>query len=73
MGANIITTITDVLTSMITGLGGALKTAVSTLIWQDPAATTKSLSDLAVFVLTFLGIGIATSAVYFIFRLIKKS
>ena len=68
----IITTVFDSLGTVITGIVDAIKDAASSLIWQDPAAQTKELSDVLVFGLTFLGISIATGIAYTVFRMIRK-
>ena len=69
---DIIGTVFDSLGGVITGIVDAIKDAASSLIWQDPTAEVKELSDVLVFGLTFLGVSIATGIAYTVFRMIRK-
>lgn len=68
----IVTTIFSSVSGVITGMTDAIKTAASSLIWQDPSASSKVLSDVMQFGLVFLGIGVATSIGYMVFQLIRR-
>ncbi len=59
-------------TEVITKLGDGIKLSVENLLWQDPTASEKVLSDFAQFGFVFLGIGLATGLLYFGLRLIRK-
>ena len=68
----IVTTIFDSLGVVINGIADAIKSAASHLIWQDPTAQEKVLSDFMQFGLVFLGIGLAMGITYGVFRLVRR-
>lgn len=71
MGA-IVTTIFESVSGVVTGIITAFRDAFSQLIWQDPDATEKVLSDFAQFGLTFLGISIVIGIVYAVVAMVRK-
>lgn len=68
----IVSTIFDSVGGVITGIVDSIKDAATSLIWQDPTAEVRELSDVMQFGLVFLGIGIATGIAYMVFRMIRK-
>lgn len=67
----IVNTVFDSLGGVIEKMVDAMRTAFSHLIWEDPDATEKVLSDFAQFGLVFLGISIAVGIVYTIVRMVR--
>lgn len=70
MGA-IVTTIFESVSGVVTGMVSAFREAFSQLLWQDPTATEKVLSDFAQFGLVFLGVSITAGIVYTIIRMVR--
>lgn len=69
---DIVKTIFTSVGDVIEGMMSAIKTAASNLIWVDPAAETKVMSDVFQFGLTFLGISLAFGLGMMVFRLIRR-
>ena len=59
-------------TDVIEGLGNGIKVAFTTLIYEDPNAAEKVLSDPAQFAFIVGGAGLAIGVVFGLFRLIKR-
>ena len=57
--------------TVITGLAGGIKDSVSYLIYVDPDATTKKLSDAVQFIFIVAGLSIAMTVFFMVFRLIR--
>lgn len=68
MVRTIFTSFTDV----ITGLGGGIKSAFEVILYADPTAEVKVLSDFAQFSLIMGGVALATGLVLGAFRMIKN-
>lgn len=68
----IFTAITDGLTTVPTAIVGAIKSLFMDFIYVDPAATTKALSDLAIFLLAFTGMSIGVGLVWLCISLFKR-
>lgn len=64
---DIVSTIVSAFTAWITGLTGGITSAFTQLFIKG-----DGLSELGVFLLTFLGIGVATGLVYLVLRMIRK-
>lgn len=58
-------------TIVITGLAGGIKDAASNLIYVDPAAEQKVLSDVIQFIFVIAGLSIAMTVFFMVFRLIR--
>lgn len=58
-------------TTVITGLAGGIKEAASNLIYVDPAAEQKVLSDVIQFIFVIAGLSIAMTVFFMVFRLIR--
>ena len=58
-------------TVVTTGLAGGIKGAASQLIYEDPTADTKVLSDFIQFVFIIAGLSIALTVFFIVFRLIR--
>lgn len=58
-------------TTVVTGLAGGIKDAASELIYVDPAASTKTLSDVIQFIFIIAGLSIAMTVFFMVFRLIR--
>ena len=69
---DIITQIFQGFTDTITNLAQGIKDAFVNIIYVDPTAETKVLSDLAQFGFLFLGISLAIGLVYGAVRLIRR-
>lgn len=53
------------------GLAGGIKESVSNLIYVDPTAETKTLSNFAIFIFIIAGLSIAMTVFWLVFRLIR--
>ena len=58
-------------TTVIGGLAGGIKEGVSNLIYVDPDAEQKVLSDAVTFIFTIAGLSIAMTVFFMVFRLIR--
>lgn len=58
-------------TTVITGLAGGIKGAASNLIYEDPNAEVKVLSDVIQFIFIVAGLSIAMTVFFMVFRLIR--
>lgn len=58
-------------TTVVTGLAGGIKESVSNLIYVDPNASTKVLSDAVQFIFIIAGLSIAMTVFFMVFRLIR--
>lgn len=58
-------------TTVVTGLAGGIKDAASELIYVDPNASTKTLSDVIQFIFIIAGLSIAMTVFFMVFRLIR--
>ncbi len=58
-------------TDAIKGIAGGLKSAFEQLIYVDPDATTKTLSDFAKFSFVMMGLSLAFSIIFLIVRKIR--
>ena len=67
----IITSITDAFSGIITGLSDAIKSAVSALIF-DTNGNTQTISNFAKFAFTLMGLGMAVGVVYLIVRWVRS-
>lgn len=56
---------------VITGLAGGIKDSVSNLIYVDPKAEVKVLSDAVQFIFVIAGLSIAMTVFFMVFRLIR--
>lgn len=68
---DIVSTIFGSVNEVIDGFVEGIRTAFTNLIWEDPDATEKVLSDFAQFGLVFLGISIAVGIAYTIIRMVR--
>ena len=68
----IVSTVFNSLGGVITGIVGAIKSAASELIYEDPNAASPELSNVLQFGLIFLGVSIATGIAYKVFAMIRK-
>lgn len=68
----IVSTLMTGVSEVITIMTGAIKDAATALIWQDPTAETKVLSDVMQFGLVMAGVSIAMGIGYMVFRLIRR-
>ena len=57
--------------TVITGLATGIKDAAANLIYVDPAAEQKVLSDLIQFIFIIAGLSIAMTVFFMVFRLIR--
>lgn len=71
MGSNIITTITSAIANMVTSLASGLLSGFNTL-FVDTSGSTPVLTNFAIFMLTFLGVGFAIAIVGFLRGLAKS-
>ena len=69
---NIVTKFTEGFTGMLQPLADGLKTGFSHLIYQDPAAEVKVLSDIAEVGLIVGGMALAVGIVMGIFHLVRR-
>ena len=69
---DMVTTIFSTFTEVIEGLGNGIKTAFTTILWQDPEASTKVLSDPVKFALVCGGIALASGLVMGAFRFARN-
>lgn len=69
--SELITLLFQSFTTVITGLAGGIKEAASNLIYVDPDAETKVLSDVVQFIFIIAGLSIAMTVFYMVFRLIR--
>lgn len=67
----IITSITDAFSGIISGLSDAIKNAVTTLLYDSEGSST-SLSTFAKFAFTLMGLGMAIGVVYLIVRWVRS-
>lgn len=67
----IITSITDAFSGIISGLSDAIKNAVSTLIF-DTIGDVQTISNFAKFAFTLMGLGMAVGVVYLIVRWVRS-
>jgi hypothetical protein len=72
IGSQIVDAIFSPLEGVVEGMTKGITTAFEHLLWQDPAAEVKVLSDVAQFGLVFLGVGIVTGLVYLGFKLLRR-
>lgn len=68
----IVTTIFGTFNDVIDGFSTGIKTAFMNILYQDPAAAEKVLSDPVKFCLIFMGLGAAVGLVFGMFRLIRS-
>lgn len=59
-------------TSLVTVIPEALKQGFLNLIYEDPTATTKSVSAFAQFGLVFSGIALGAGLLYFVVNMIRR-
>ena len=69
---DIVTTIFSTFNDVISGLGEGVKTAFTTVLWQDPTASEKVLSDPVKFGLICGGIALASGLVIGAFRFARN-
>lgn len=69
--SELISTMFSSFTTVITGLAGGIKEAVSELIYVDASASEKVLSDAVIFIFTIAGLSIAMTVFFMVFRLIR--
>lgn len=69
--SELITTIFENLTTVVTQSAQALKTCFLNLIYTDPTAQTKTISDLMIFVFTMMGLTIGIGIVYKVLSLVR--
>lgn len=55
----------------IGGLAEGIKESTTNLLWKDPSATNRQLSDVAIFIFTIAGLTIGMTVFYLVFRLIR--
>lgn len=72
MIAEVIESITQGITALIAPVVSAIKTAFMNFLYVDPAAETLVMSDLAKFLLVFLGVSIGVSLVWVAISLFKR-
>lgn len=70
MGA-LITQMFESMTSAVQGFGKAMKEGLLTLIYVDPTATERVVSDLGIFMFSMIGISLGIGLIFSIFKLIK--
>ena len=58
-------------TTVVTGLAGGIKSAATNLIYEDPNAEVKVLSDVIQFIFIIAGLSIAMTVFFMVFRLIR--
>ena len=68
---DIVSTIFEPMTAVIENLGSAMKVAFTTILYEDPSASQKVLSDPVKFGLVCFGIALATGLVMGAFRWIR--
>lgn len=68
----IVSTIFDSVGGVITGIADGIKDAANALIYEDPTAAQPVLSNFMQFGLVFLGISIAFSIGFMVFRMIRR-
>lgn len=69
--SELITLLFESFTTVVTGLAGGIKDAAANLIYVDPNAETKVLSDVVQFIFIIAGLSIAMTVFYMVFRLIR--
>lgn len=69
--SGLITTMFENFSSVIVGLAGGIKDGVANLVYVDPKAETKVLSDAVMFIFTIAGVSIAMTVFFMVFRLIR--
>ena len=67
-----ISLIFDSFNTVIEGLSSGIKTAFENILWQDPSAATKVISDPIQFALIFGGFALASGLVMGAFRWIRN-
>ena len=67
-----VSTIFSSFNDVITGLSTGIKTAFINILYQDPEATEKVISDPVKFSLIFAGVALATGLVMGAFRFLKN-
>lgn len=67
----IVTTLYSAFSEVVPALARGMKNAFSEILWQDPEATTRVLSDPVQFALVCAGIGLASGLVIGAFRWIR--
>lgn len=55
----------------IGGLAEGIKESTTNLLWKDPSATNRQLSDVAIFIFTIAGLAIGMTVFFLVFRLIR--
>ena len=68
---DLIESIFESFTTVITGLGSGLKEAFSNIIYVDPAAASPVFSPLVIFIFVMAGLGLATGIFFKIFGMIR--
>lgn len=58
-------------TDVVTGLASGIKDATLNLIYVDPSAEVKELSDVVQFIFIIAGISIAMTVFFMVFRLVR--
>ena len=69
--SELITTMFQNFKTIVTNSATALKDCFANLVWDDPTATTKKLSDLIQFVFLMMGITIGIGIVYKVLSLVR--
>ena len=69
---DMVKTIFSSFSDVISGLGDGLKTAFSTILYEDPDAAEKVISAPVQFALIFAGVSMAVGLVYTLFKLIRS-
>lgn len=69
--SELITTMFENFSSVIVGLAGGIKDGVANLVYVDPDAEAKVLSDAVMFIFTIAGVSIAMTVFFMVFRLIR--
>lgn len=67
-----VSTIFSSFTDVISGLSNGIKTAFVNILYQDPDASEKVISDPVKFALIFAGVGLASGLVMGAFRWIRN-
>lgn len=68
---DLITQMFSSFSTVITGLATGIKDAAANLIYVDPAAEQKVLSDVIQFIFIIAGLSIAMTVFFMVFRLIR--
>lgn len=69
--SQLLTLLFESFTTVVTGLAGGIKDSVSHLVYKDPDASVKELSDAVQFIFIIAGLSIAMTVFFMVFRLIR--